>query len=96
MRQFTLNLRADLVGKNIHATDIEPGLAETEFSEVRFKGDKDKAAGVYNDVDPLKPDDIADAVFWAASRPQNVNINRIEMMAGAQAFSPFNIVRGLK
>lgn len=96
VRQFTLNLRADLVGKNIHATDIEPGLAETEFSQVRFKGDVDKAAAVYDDVDPLKPDDIADAVYWAASRPRNVNINRIELMAGAQAFSPFNIVRGLK
>jgi 3-hydroxy acid dehydrogenase / malonic semialdehyde reductase len=96
VRQFTLNLRADLVGKNIHATDIEPGLAETEFSKVRFKGDADKAAQVYDDVDPLQPTDIADAVFWAASRPRNVNINRIEMMAGAQAFSPFNIVRGLK
>jgi len=96
VRQFTLNLRADLVSKNIHATDIEPGLAETEFSEVRFKGDTDKAAGVYDDVDPIRPDDVADAVYWAASRPNNININRIEIMAGAQAFSPFNVVRGLK
>ncbi len=96
VRQFSLNLRADLVGKNIHVTDIEPGLAETEFSEVRFKGDKDKAATVYEGVDALTAEDIADAVFWAASRPGHVNINRIEMMPGAQAFSPLNVVKGLK
>ena len=96
VRQFSLNLRADLVGKNIHVTDIEPGLAETEFSEVRFKGDKDKAASVYDGVDALTADDIADAVFWAASRPGHVNINRIEMMPGAQAFAALNVVKGLK
>lgn len=95
VRQFSLNLRADLVGKNIHVTDVEPGLAETEFSQVRFGGDADKAAAVYKDTKPLQPEDIADAVFWSATRPRNVNINRIEMMAGCQAFSPFNIVRGL-
>jgi NADP-dependent 3-hydroxy acid dehydrogenase YdfG len=93
VRQFTLNLRADLVAKNIRATDIEPGLANTEFSSVRFKGDTDKAGEVYSGIDPLRAEDIADAIFWAASRPANVNINRIEMMAGCQAFSPFNIVR---
>lgn len=93
VKQFTLNLRADLVGKNIRATDIEPGLANTEFSSVRFKGDTDKAGEVYSGIEPLKAEDIADAIFWAASRPANVNINRIEMMAGCQAFSPFNIVR---
>ena len=96
VKQFSLNLRADLVGKNIHVTDVEPGLAETEFSQVRFKGDADKAAQVYRDTEPLTPDDIADAVFWAASRPRNVNINRIELMAGCQAFSPLNVVRGLR
>ena len=96
VRQFSLNLRADLVGKNIHVTDVEPGLAETEFSEIRFKGDKEKAAAVYNDVDPIRPDDVADAVFWAATRPKNINVNRIEIMAGAQAFSPLNVVKGLK
>lgn len=94
VRQFSLNLRADLVGKNIHVTDIEPGLAETEFSQVRFKGDADKAAAVYRDTQPLRPEDIADAVFWTASRPRNVNVNRIEMMAGCQAFSPLAVVRG--
>lgn len=95
VRQFSLNLRADLVGKNIHATDIEPGLSETEFSQVRFKGDADKASQVYTDTQPMRPEDIADAVYWAASRPRNININRIERMAGCQAFASFNIVRGL-
>lgn len=95
VRQFSLNLRADLVAKNIHVTDVEPGLSETEFSQVRFKGDAEKASQVYKDIDPMQPADIADAVFWAATRPKNVNINRIEMMAGCQAFAGFNVVRGL-
>jgi NADP-dependent 3-hydroxy acid dehydrogenase YdfG len=95
VRQFTFNLRADLVGKNIRATDIEPGLAETEFSEVRFKGDTEKAAGLYADVDPIRPEDVADAVFWAASRPKHININRVEIMPSAQAFAPLTVVRGL-
>ena len=93
VRQFTLNLRADLVAKNIGATDIEPGLAETEFSEIRFKGDAGKASEVYKGIDPIQASDVADAVFWAASRPKNININRIEIMAGCQAFAPFNVVR---
>lgn len=91
--QLALNLRADLVGKNIRVTDIEAGLAETEFSVVRFKGDADKARGVYQGVDPIRPDDIADAVWWAVSRPGNINVNRIEIMAGQQAFGPFQVVR---
>src|SRR5690606_5237585 len=62
--QFSLNLRADLVGKNVRVTSVEPGLAETEFSEVRFKGARDKAAAVYADVQPMTPDDIAEAIFW--------------------------------
>jgi 3-hydroxy acid dehydrogenase/malonic semialdehyde reductase len=96
VRQFSLNLRADLVGKNIHVTDVAPGLADTEFSQVRFKGDVEKAAAVYNDVEAIKPDDVADAIFWCATRPRNININMIEIMAGAQAFNPFNVVKGLK
>lgn len=96
VRQFSLNLRADLVGKNIHVTDIEPGLAETEFSEIRFKGDKGKAKEVYEGIEPIGADDVADAIFWAATRPRNMNVNRIEIMAGCQAFSPFNVVRDLK
>lgn len=96
VRQFSLNLRADLVGKNIHVTDVAPGFAETEFSEIRFKGDKEKAAALYDDVLAIRPEDVADAVFWTATRPKYINVNAIEIMAGAQAFNPFNIVKGLK
>lgn len=91
--QLALNLRADLVSKGIRVTDIEPGLADTEFSVVRFKGDADKAKKVYDGIAPLTADDIADAVWWAVSRPPNVNVNRIELMAGCQAFGPFQVVR---
>ena len=71
VRQFSLNLRADLVGKNIHVTDVAPGLANTEFSTVRFKGDQDKADAIYKGVEPIRAEDVADAVFWAATRPPN-------------------------
>ncbi len=91
--QLALNLRADLVTKGIRVTDIEPGLAETEFSVVRFKGDADMAAKVYEGVEPIRPDDIADTVWWAVTRPAHINVNRIEIMAGCQSFGPFQVVR---
>lgn len=93
VEQFSLNLRADLVAKGVRVTNIEPGLAETEFSLVRFKGDAAKAAAVYAGVDPITADDVADAAWWAVSRPARINVNRIEIMAGAQAFGPFQVVR---
>jgi 3-hydroxy acid dehydrogenase/malonic semialdehyde reductase len=80
----------------VRVTDIEPGLSKTEFSLIRFKGKEDVAEGVYKDTEPLTPVDIAESVYWAASQPAHVNINTIELMATCQAFSPFNIVRGLK
>lgn len=92
--QFSLNLRADLLGKQVRVTSVEPGLAETEFSEVRFKGEKDKAAKVYENVQPMTPDDIAEAIFWVTTLPRHLNINRIEMMPVMQAFSPLAIHRG--
>ena len=91
--QFSLNLRADLVDKGINVTSLEPGLAETEFSLVRFKGDADKASAVYKNTKIIKPEDIAETIFWIATRPKNININRIEIMAGDQAFNPFNVVK---
>ena len=93
VRQFTLNLRADLVGTQVHATDIEPGLVGgSEFSQVRF-GDATKAAAVYEGTDPLTPDDIADTVAWIVSRPARVNVNRIELMPTCQGPGPFAIKR---
>jgi NADP-dependent 3-hydroxy acid dehydrogenase YdfG len=94
--QFSLNLRADLLGKNIRITNIEPGMAETEFSLVRFKGDAPKASSVYDGVEALSADDVADAVLWCITRPAHVNVNRIEVMPTQQAFAGFAVHREKK
>jgi 3-hydroxy acid dehydrogenase/malonic semialdehyde reductase len=95
VRQFSLNLRADLLGTAVRVTDIEPGLCGgTEFSNVRFHGDDDKAAKVYADVQPLTAEDVADAVYWIATRPAHVNINTIELMPVAQSFAGLSVHRG--
>ncbi len=92
--QFSNNLRADLLGKAVRVTDIEPGLAGgTEFSEVRFKGDKEKAAAVYEGTQALTPEDIADAIHWAATRPAHVNINVMQIMPTMQAFGNLAVHR---
>jgi NADP-dependent 3-hydroxy acid dehydrogenase YdfG len=93
VHQFTLNLRADLLGTSIRATSIEPGMALTEFMSVRFKGDQEKASKPYEGITPMTVDDIAECVFWVATRPPHLNINRMEMMPVQQAFAPFNIHR---
>lgn len=93
VQQFTQNLRADLIDKNIRTTDISPGMSETEFSLVRFKGDESKAAQVYAGTQPLTADDIAESVFWAATLPAHVNINKIEMMPVCQSAGPFKVHR---
>lgn len=92
--QFTLNLRADLVGTGVRATNLAPGLCGgTEFSNVRFKGDDGAAAKVYEGTTPLTAEDIAEAAFWVATMPAHVNINYMELMPTCQGFSPFNIKR---
>jgi 3-hydroxy acid dehydrogenase/malonic semialdehyde reductase len=94
--QFSLNLIADLVDSPVRVTNIEPGLCGgSEFSTVRFHGDPDKAAKVYEGTTPLTSDDIAEAVFWAASLPAHVNINRIEMMPTCQGPAPLAVHRDL-
>jgi len=94
VHQFTLNLRADLLGTAVRVSNIEPGLAGgTEFSEVRFKGDKAKAAAVYEGTESLTAADIADTVEWIVSRPAHVNINEIQLMPVCQAFAPLAIRR---
>lgn len=93
VRQFTLNLRADLLGTAIRATVVTPGMAETEFSLVRFQGDAARASKVYEGVKPLGGDDVAEAILWAVTLPPHVNVNEIEMMPVQQAFSPFAIHR---
>ena len=92
--QFSLNLRADLVGTNVRVTSIEPGLCGgTEFSTVRFGGDEAKAAKVYQGTTPLTADDIAESVAWVLHLPPHVNINRIEMMPTCQASGPLAVKR---
>ena len=93
VRQFTLNLRADLLGTAIRATSIEPGMAETEFSLVRFGGDTSRASKVYEGVKPLSATDVAEAILWVVSLPAHVNVNALELMPVQQAFSPFAIDR---
>lgn len=93
VERFSMNLRADLHGTGVRVTNIEPGLAETEFSKVRFKGDVEKANSIYQDNSPLQPEDIAESVAWCASLPEHVNINRLEIMPTGQSFGPLPIVR---
>lgn len=94
VRQFSLNLRADLAGTRVRVTDVEPGMvAGSEFSTVRFGGDAARAAKLYEGADPLLPEDVADAVHWVASRPARVNINVVEMMPVCQSFAPLAIAR---
>ena len=94
LKQFSLNLRADLVDKNIRVSNIEPGLCGgSEFSVVRFKGDRQRAEELYKNTHPLMPEDIAESVFWCANLPSHININSIELMPTTQAFSPFRVYK---
>jgi 3-hydroxy acid dehydrogenase/malonic semialdehyde reductase len=94
VEQFTLNLRADLVGTGVRATNLAPGLAGgTEFSNVRFKGDDAAAAKIYEGTQPLTPEDIANMALWVATLPAHININQLEVMPTCQGFSPFTIKR---
>lgn len=94
VEQFTLNLRADLVGTGVRTTNLAPGLSGgTEFSNVRFKGDDSAAAKVYEGTTPLSAKDIADTAYWIATLPPHVNVNSIELMPTCQGFSPFTIKR---
>lgn len=95
VKQFSLNLRADLAGTKMRVSNIEPGLCGgTEFSNVRFKGDDEKAAKLYENVDYVSPQDIANIVLWLNQQPEHVNINRIEVMPTAQTFAPLSVHRG--
>ena len=94
VRQFSLNLRADLLGTPLRVTDVEPGMCGgTEFSQVRFGGDEARAAKVYEGVQALTAEDIAETVHWIASRPAHVNINTISLMPVQQAFASLAVHR---
>jgi 3-hydroxy acid dehydrogenase/malonic semialdehyde reductase len=94
VHQFSLGLRADLHGTGVRVSCIEPGLVGgTEFSEVRFAGDADRAAALYAGTQPLTPDDIAACVEWVTAQPPHVNVNLIEVMPVAQSFGPLPVDR---
>ena len=92
VRGFTYALREDLLGRPIHLTTVDPGLVETNFSRVRFRGDEEKAAAVYANVEPVRPEDVADCVVFAVTRPPHVNIDELVIKALAQS-TPVKIVR---
>jgi 3-hydroxy acid dehydrogenase/malonic semialdehyde reductase len=92
VRGFTYALREDLLGRPIRLTLVDPGLVETEFSLVRYRGDADTAAEVYEDVKPMTPEDIAECVVFAVTRPPHVNIDELVVKARAQS-SPSRILR---
>jgi 3-hydroxy acid dehydrogenase/malonic semialdehyde reductase len=92
VRGFTYALREDLLGRPIRVTTVDPGLVESEFSLVRFRGDIDAAKRVYTGVDPVHPEDIADCVVFVLTRPPHVNIDELVVKALAQS-SPVRIVR---
>ena len=87
VKQFSLNLRADLFGTKVRVTDVEPGLVGgSEFSVVRFGGDTARAASMYEGTDPLTPEDIAEAVHWVTTLPARMNVNTLELMPVCQSF----------
>ncbi|MBW4667918.1 MAG: SDR family oxidoreductase [Cyanomargarita calcarea GSE-NOS-MK-12-04C] len=85
VKSITEGLKQDLLGTPIRVTSVDPGMVETEFSEVRFHGDSDRAQNVYQGLTPLTPDDVADVIFFCVTRPAHVNINEIILMPVDQA-----------
>ena len=93
VQQFSRNLRADLLGTRVRVTEVDPGMAESEFSKVRFKGNDQAAAKVYEGTESLQPEDIAEVVFFAVNLPEHVNINAMELMCLDQAWGPLAVHR---
>ncbi len=86
-KSISEGLKIDLMGTPVRVTSVDPGMVETNFSKIRFRGDEESAAKVYQNITPLKPEDVADAIVWAASRPAHVNIHTIVMTTIDQANS---------
>ena len=93
VKQFSLALRADLLGCNIRVSNIEPGAAETEFSKVRFKHDEQLADAVYNNTTALAAEDIANTILWLVNTPTHVNVTTMEIMPTQQATGPLAMHR---
>jgi NADP-dependent 3-hydroxy acid dehydrogenase YdfG len=85
VRGFTYALRQDLLGRPIHLTTVDPGLVETNFSRVRFRGDEQRARAVYEGLEPLRPEDVADCILFAVTRPPHVNVDELVVKALAQS-----------
>lgn len=96
VQNFSRNLRADLLGKKVRVSNIEPGMAETDFSNIRFKGDSDKAQQVYEKAQALTAEDVADIIYWVTSVPPHVNINSVEAMAVCQAWGRLAVDRTME
>lgn len=93
VQQFSYNLRCDLLGTGVRVTDLAPGMAETEFTLVRTKGDQAASDALYRGTTPLQAEDIAEQLYYLATLPPHININRLEIMSVRQAWSPFAIDR---
>ena len=94
IRQFSLNLRTDLAGTAVRVTNLEPGLCGgTEFSHVRFDGDEAKIKALYDKVDFVTPEDIANIVSWLIAQPEHLNINTMELMPVAQSYGGLKVTR---
>lgn len=92
--QFSRGLRCDLHGTGVRVTDIEPGLLESEFSNVRFKGDESRFENLYKNAHPLRPEDVADAIWWVATRPAHVNVSQVEIMPTTQSLASARVFKG--
>lgn len=92
--QFSRGLRCDLHGTGVRVTDIEPGLLESEFSDVRFKGDESRFENLYKNAHPLLPEDVADAIWWVATRPAHVNVSQVEIMPTTQSLASARVFKG--
>jgi serine 3-dehydrogenase len=91
--QFTLGLRSDLHGKGVRVTSFEPGMTETEFTLVRTSGNQTASDALYKGANPMTPEDMAETMYWIASLPPHMNVNRIEMMPVNQSFGGFQVFR---
>ena len=93
VRQFSLGLRADLHGKGVRVTSIEPGMVESEFTLVRTGGNQAASDTLYEGVNPMTPGDIAETLFWVATLPPHINVNTLELMPVNQSFAGFQVAR---
>jgi len=94
VKQFSLGLRSDLHGTGVRVTSIEPGMAQTEFTLVRTGGDQAASDALYGGAHPMTSEDIAEQIFYVATLPAHLNINRLEIMPVTQSFAGFQVARG--